>query len=194
MIKGIALAGLGLQFAFAFPLSATVAFGLGIGLNAGVAIGTLGALGGLMTGLTGPDVQRRTVPNQGIRQSAVNVAVFALLGCLFVGLPYAVLNVWAAAVVTRTLPDATDWVRLGLGSGLSFGLLAGLLPGAACIQHVILRLVLWWSGMAPMRYVQFLDFATERMLLQRIGGRYRFLHVLLRDHFARAVLPTAQKS
>ena len=129
---------------------------------------------------------------RGFRQSAVNVAVFALLGCLFVGLPYGVLNVLSAGVLTRTLPDAADWVRLGLGSGMIVGFLAGLLPGAACIQHVILRLVMWWSGMAPLRYVRFLDFATERMLLQRIGGRYRFLHVLLRDHFACAALPPSE--
>jgi len=38
--------------------------------------------------------------------------------------------------------------------------------------------------MAPWRYVRFLNYATNQLLLQRVGGRYRFLHVLLRDHFA----------
>ena len=58
------------------------------------------------------------------------------------------------------------------------------MPGAACIQHFTLRFVLWCYGMAPWRYVRFLNFATDQLLLQRVGGRYRFLHVLLRDHFA----------
>jgi hypothetical protein len=161
--------------------------GLGFGLNAGLVVGMFGALCGTMSGLTGPDVERRTAPNQGIRQSAVNVAVFAALGCLFVGVPFGALNVLGAAAAARTLPDAADWLRTGAGSGVFFGVMAGLLPGAACLQHLTLRLILWWSGTAPLRYARFLDFATERMLLQRIGGRYRFLHVLLRDHFATAV-------
>ena len=189
VLRDIALAGLGLTSGFVALLTGALMFGLGAGVNAAIVFGTLGALCGTMTGLTGPDVQRRAVPNQGIRQSAVNVAVFASLGGLFVSPLYGVPNVLAAAAAVRTLPDAADWVRLGLGSGLFFGLLAGLLPGAACIQHAILRFVLWWSGTAPIHYVKFLDFATKRMLLQRIGGRYRFLHVLLRDHFARGMPP-----
>jgi hypothetical protein len=45
--------------------------------------------------------------------------------------------------------------------------------------------VLWASGTVPFRIPRFLDFASDRMLLQRVGGRYRFIHVLLRDHLAR---------
>jgi hypothetical protein len=65
-----------------------------------------------------------------------------------------------------------------------FGFLGGLVPGAACIQHFTLRFVLASSGRAPWRYARFLNYATERMLLQRVGGRYRFILALLRDHFA----------
>jgi hypothetical protein len=32
--------------------------------------------------------------------------------------------------------------------------------------------------------IALLDYCTERLLLQRIGGRYRFMHKLLQDHFA----------
>ena len=62
------------------------------------------------------------------------------------------------------------------------------MPGAACVQHFTLRLVLWWRGVIPWQYARFLDYATERMFLQRIGGRYRFIHELLRDHLAAAQL------
>ena len=68
-------------------------------------------------------------------------------------------------------------------------LVSALVPGAACVQHVVLRFVLWCRGVAPWRYARFLDYATERMLLQRIGGRYRFIHNLLRDHFAATAPP-----
>jgi hypothetical protein len=33
-----------------------------------------------------------------------------------------------------------------------------------------------------------LDDCIERLLLQRIGGRYRFMHKLLQEHFAKMPL------
>ncbi|MEP7304039.1 MAG: TIR domain-containing protein [Acidobacteriota bacterium] len=144
----------------------------------------LGALFGLLSGLTGPDVERRTAPNQGIRQSAKNVGVFALVGVLVVGLPYSLFNLAAGVVWTRTAPSVLDWVNLGLGPAMLFGVMGGFVPGVACIQHFTLRSVLWFFGLAPWRYARFLNYATERMLLQRVGGRYRFIHDLLREHFA----------
>ena len=148
--------------------------------------GVLGALAGALSAATGADVERRLLPNQGIRQSAVNIAIFAALGALVVGQLYGLVNLSAAAAMARTVPTTADWLRFGLSAGVILGVLAGLLPGAACIQHFVLRFVLWASGKAPLRFVQFLNFATERRLLQRVGGRYRFIHVSLRDYLATA--------
>lgn len=53
-----------------------------------------------------------------------------------------------------------------------------------CIQHFFLRYFLFKSGNIPWNYTRFLDYATELLLLQRIGGSYRFIHRTLRDHFA----------
>jgi len=148
--------------------------------------GVLGALFGVLNGLTGPDVQRRTIPNQGIRQSAVNVGVFALLGGLIIGLPYGIGNLVVGAAWTGVVPGVMDGINMGLGGAVVIGLAGGLVPGAACIQHFTLRVVLSCFGLAPLRYAPFLNHATERMFLQRVGGRYRFIHDLLRDHFALA--------
>jgi hypothetical protein len=144
----------------------------------------LGALFGLLRGLTGPDVQRRTTPNQGIRQSAGNVPMFALVGALVIGLPYGLVNVTIGAGMTRLAPSAWDWVNFVAAPAVWFGLMGALVPGSACVQHFTLRFVFWCCGVAPLRYVRFLNYATDRMLLQRIGGRYRFIHGLLREHFA----------
>jgi hypothetical protein len=144
----------------------------------------LGALFGVLNGLTGPDVERRTLPNQGIRQSAANVRVFALAGLLIVGVPYGLTNLMVGAAITRVAPSALDWLHLGLAPTTMFGVMGGLIPGAACIQHFALRFVLWCFGLSPWRFVGFLNYATERMLLQRVGGRYRFIHDLLREHVA----------
>ena len=146
--------------------------------------GVPAALAGALSGAGGADVERRLVPNQGIRQSALNVVIFSALGLLVIGIPYGLFNLSLAALMTRTLPTPADFMSLAAGAGATFGLLAGLLPGAACIQHFVLRFVLWASGTLPLRYAHFLNFATRRRLLQRVGGRYRFIHVLLRDHLA----------
>jgi DNA polymerase III delta prime subunit len=53
------------------------------------------------------------------------------------------------------------------------------------IKHLSLRLVLWQSGTIPWNYARFLNYCTERLLLQRIGGRYRFMHKLLQEYFAK---------
>lgn len=81
----------------------------------------------------------------------------------------------------------------GLISGLIFGLIFGLINGLhyllifvgkVFIQHFSLRLVLYFNGYIPWNYARFLDYSTERLFLQRVGGRYRFIHKLLQDHFA----------
>ncbi|MGA1264441.1 MAG: hypothetical protein ACO331_11135 [Prochlorothrix sp.] len=51
-------------------------------------------------------------------------------------------------------------------------------------QHISLRLVLTQNGSTPWNYARFLNYCTELTLLQRVGGRYRFIHKLLQDHFA----------
>lgn len=48
--------------------------------------------------------------------------------------------------------------------------------------------MIWRHGYAPPRYDRLLDYATERLLLQRIGGRYRFMHKLLQEYFAAMLL------
>jgi hypothetical protein len=183
-VRGVALMaarlGTGLVTALTSSLLGAVLAGV-FGMLMG---GFLGALFGVLEGLTGPEVERRTIPNQGIRQSAVNVGVFALAGGLIVGLPYGVFNVLADALWLQVTPDPLDWLQLGLGAAVMFGLLGGLVPGAACIQHFTLRFVLTCYGWAPWRYASFLNHATDRMFLQRVGGRYRFIHDLLREHFA----------
>ncbi|MCY7272686.1 MAG: hypothetical protein LH702_02795 [Phormidesmis sp. CAN_BIN44] len=44
------------------------------------------------------------------------------------------------------------------------------------------------SHAIPWNYARFLNYATDRMFLQRVGGRYRFIHKLLQDHFAKMEL------
>ena len=184
IVRGITVMSASLGIGWVTGLVSALMFATIAGVFGMVTGGILGALFGLLKGLTGPDIERRTVPNQGIRQSAANVSVFALAGALIIGLPYGLMNLMIAVALTGVAPGPLDWLQLTIMPAVLLGLAGGLVPGAACIQHFVLRSVLSICGLAPWRYAQFLNYATERMLLQRIGGRYRFIHDLLREHLA----------
>lgn len=121
----------------------------------------------LLRGLTGSGIETSTLPNQGIWQSAKNTIVFILIGVLALG-PMSIL------VGSRIL--------VGTSIGILFGLLSP--AGIACIQHLTLRVVLCCNGYIPWNYAHFLDYATQLIFLQKVGGGYIFIHRLLLEHFA----------
>jgi hypothetical protein len=121
----------------------------------------------LMRGLTGSTIEITTLPNWGMHQSAKNALVFTLIGVLTLTTVAYVLGAPAIA-------------------GAVVGLLVGLYSpaGLACMQHLTLRLILWRKGAMPWNYARFLDYATQLILLQKVGGGYIFIHRLLLEHFA----------
>jgi hypothetical protein len=162
-----------------FIMAGTSAIG---GLSSGGVLGVL--LSALSRGLSGPDIDRRIVPNQGIYQSALNIGVFALGGGLVLGWIWGLMNLAGAVLSTGLLPTPMEVLRYWLSNSLFLGLLSGFLPATACIQHVMLRIMLWRSGFAPWNYARFLNHATERLFLQKVGGRYLFIHRLLLEYLA----------
>lgn len=140
---------------------------------------------GFIGGLVGPDITVRSFPNQGIKRSAMNAAKFCLIGIIS-GI---VIGRLAATVFQAHIHS--PW-RYALGAMLPWAFFVALIGGGkACLQHVILRFLLYRQGKLPWDYAKFLDYCTERLLLQRVGGRYRFMHRLLRDHFA--TMPLSDK-
>jgi serine/threonine protein kinase len=163
-----------------------LARGVGVGLLLGVGVSLVfdGATG-LAVGLTawlafcyfaGLDLQpvhsdgvRVTAPNQGIRQSLRNAMRGSLAGAAMGAL---------AAFIAGDLPGMLFVVPL-------FSLIGSLIAGAyPCLQHLILRVLLWKNGCAPWAYAQFLEFAAERILVHRVGGGYAFVHRALLEYFA----------
>ncbi|MGB7315126.1 MAG: hypothetical protein WA939_19510 [Nodosilinea sp.] len=63
-----------------------------------------------------------------------------------------------------------------------FGFIFG--GGEALIQHLALRTTLFLNGHTPRNYAHFLNYAEERLFVQRVGGGYIFVHRLLLEHFA----------
>jgi hypothetical protein len=59
------------------------------------------------------------------------------------------------------------WLLIGLLVGVGVGLRFG---GFACLQHIVLRLLLRRNGFAPLNYVKFLDYAAKRIFLRKVVG------------------------
>jgi hypothetical protein len=149
------------------------------------------ALGGMLVFGWRPSmlVAKTVVPNQGFWQSlrnAVGISLFMLLILLPLSLPIA----WGMApkgteaiwVLLPYLQLAIPFVFAAVGlMTLPLGLLVG---GAACLQQLIIRLILSSSEQLPWNLIQTLDQATDRIILQRVGGGYIFQHRLLQEHFA----------
>jgi GTPase SAR1 family protein len=109
--------------------------------------------------------------------------LFGLLFGFFVWLLFGLVK---SVIVTRTVPNEGlhRSARYALLVGLFFGLLVWLLFGCACIQHLVLRIMLWRNGSAPLNYVRFLDYAADHIFLRKVGGGYIFVHRLLLEYFA----------
>ena len=60
--------------------------------------------------------------------------------------------------------------------------------GSQWIKYRAFRLILGFSGQIPWNITRFLDYCTERKILQREGNRYRFIHPLVQEHFANLLL------
>lgn len=162
------------------------------GLYAGVVLGSIsGLLLGLLYGLRGGlsneqiDEHIRLRPNQGIRDSGWNALRSGLGFWLVFGLVGALTGGLVGALVGKVPTGLGFGLLAGLVFGLIFGPSVGLgYGGVAYLQHYSLRFLLWRRGAMPWRYVRFLEETTERILLQRVGGGYRFIHPLFLGYFA----------
>ncbi len=177
-----------------------------IGVSAGLSLisGLAGTLlfllvFGLIGRLVASHNKMSITPNQSIKQSATN----AIVATLFLGLVSSlamglIFGPFWEVIMPQELPNLMAPTpklelflsRLSVFSAfmlaifLSFGSIGGLLYGGiTCIQHLILRLVLYCNNYIPWNYARFLDYAADRLFLQKVGGGYIFTHRMLMEHF-----------
>lgn len=142
---------------------------LGSAILSGISIlsFTFGIVNSLIQGITGPSIENKIIPNQGIFRS----------------LKYSIFFSFISAILAIVIAGLIQFPVIFWGVfGLFFGFAAG--GGAMCIKHLILRIILYLKGHIPWNYAQFLNYAVERAFLQRVGGGYIFSHRLLMEHFA----------
>jgi hypothetical protein len=190
-----------------FGLFVVVFFGFIIFLLWGLLWGlVLGLVRGLISGFK-QELKVRISPNQGIWNS-IKILLWITVLSYPLGVIFRISLVsplyflplkepdhnWSLHVIA-ILWQNLEWIELikfilnetgSLTIGLLWSLIFGVFYGGglACVQHFSLRLVLWQSGTIPWNFARFLNYCVERRLLLRVGGRYRFLHRELLDHFA----------
>lgn len=191
VLGGILMASLMILVAGNSGIFYGIHYGLIYGLIYGAIVGLVAATAGVLAGFVTDgwssgtlDDRHLTRPNEGIRRSLSNAILAAVLFGLLGGVISGVICALAFA-----LAGISAWPILGLGLAIVLGsqfLLLFFLQqgGIAYAGHYILRWYLWRRGDLPWKYTKFLDYATERILLRRVGGGYIFIHRLLLEYFA----------
>ncbi|MFC1960266.1 hypothetical protein ACFLYO_06120, partial [Chloroflexota bacterium] len=165
---------LGVFFGIVFGLRMGLAFGLAFGLAAGLA-------SALAKSFAGEVISENTRPNQGMWRTRNHllrmVGVGLLAGLVFMGVLLVAGLLIADPVfiwlVQASWPFTILFIFIAMGYSME-------IP----IRHFILRVMLTRAGYMPWNYAAFLDYCCDHVLLERVGGGYRFVHVLLRDYFA----------
>ena len=128
-----------------------------------------GLVEGFIWGTSVPELKKITVNNQGIKESAKNAVTFTFIG----GGAWLLLYILVLKLMGEPLEHQSLLVD-SISCGLFFGIYMG---GLACLQHWVLRFLLWRNDDIPWNYAQFLKYATERGFLEHDGGFYQFKHL-----------------
>jgi hypothetical protein len=181
-----------------FKPVAGLVHGLIGGLTAWLIIGLASALTIWLTsllarGLFSRLTDERSRLNKRIHQSAryalVGGLAAGLASGLFFGLIGALVGGLVSGLIGGLVVGLVGGLIAGLAGGLAVGAVVGLVDGlvvgrAAGLQPYSVRVLLASNGLAPLRYVRFLDEATEQLFLRRVGSGYLFVHGLLLNYFA----------
>ena len=162
--------------------------GLWIGLFSSLILILFFSLFGTLTfGLRNTQIQNKDFPNQGIKLSAINALFY---GCFFGLCSSLVLILFFMLISFIFVVDLTleldNWFVIISGFGWLVGSFYGFLSFGLyqCLKHLIVRIALTFGRHTPWNYARFLEHAVKHRFIQRTGGRYRFVHDLLRKHFA----------
>lgn len=180
---GFLIRAIELQQEFAWPLEGARVIGYGIGTSL-IALCNHWLQQGYRGGLPQEFLpeSKWLEPNQRIRSSVHNALLIAGISALLNWLMY--------ALSYKIRADTGGvWPQFAFPFGILFGLSAGVLTvllygGMACLRHLVLRMLLWRTHVFPWNATSFLNDATARILLRRVGAGYSFTHRLLMEHFA----------
>jgi hypothetical protein len=142
---------------------------------------SFGLFSGLIGGLKGEPIAETIYPGQILFFSARNSLLVFMLFWLSITLLFGLSTALFFGLSLALIDDFIIGMKFGLGVGLIFGLVSG---GLAVIQHYILRLSIALQRLFPWRLIPFLEYASDRIFLYRVGSGYIFIHRSFMDHFA----------
>ena len=176
LVRGLLIGlGAGLITGLTVGVGSDLAHGLAAGLASWLAIWLFI---GSFRAIERKELSIRRYPNEGIHASANNALTMGLgvgLASWLAGWMGAGLFMeWGVGQGVKLMPIG---LFLGLYTGMIFG-------GFACIEHFLLRIMLWFKNFAPWDYAKFLDYAADRIFLRKVGGGYVFIHKNIMDYFA----------
>lgn len=128
------------------------------------------------------NVTEKTVyPNQSIYYAFRVAGAFVLLGAVGGAATGAI-----AGAIMFAGREATIAAGVASMLGAVWGAMYGVLMygGKTVFQHYLLRFFLWRSGKFPRNITAFLDWSAQRVLVQRVGGGWRFIHRTMQERFA----------
>ena len=144
---------------------AAIVFGLLLGLQSGLVMI-------LINGISSREIQKTERPNQGIYTSVFNALILMII------FPS---TVW----LMNFLTSMANFEFIKPNGLILFGLIGLLIGGGyTSLRHFILRVLLYGKKYSPWNYTRFLDYATDRLFMQKVGGGYIFVHRMLLEHFA----------
>jgi NACHT domain len=168
LIIGLAVGGI---FGFAFGLSAwlTVVGGIDwiVSVSVNAIVNVIDRLMDRESIKNNPDIVTTTIPNQEIKETIRSAFSWGLF------------SAFVSGIISQILQP--QFFLIGVLFGFVYG---ATTQGRFAIQHLSLRIVLFLSHKIPWNYADFLNYATERIFLQKVGGGYIFIHRLLQEHFA----------
>lgn len=152
----------------------------------------IGFLVGCLTSFQTGVVETKRKPNQGIHLTARNALIVALFiaGLVFITIfvSFVPVSIFSDGMelkdaLARNLEPANLFFGGILSGTIAFLVMLGY-GGLDVLYHYTLRFLLILQRCIPMRYAHFLDYASERVFLQKVGGSYIFTHRLLLEYFA----------
>jgi NACHT domain len=180
--------------------------GIPAGLIVGLVIGLMawrevGVIGGIVVGLLiasassvplgmryrDEELDATPSPGQAFARDASAFRLTALWAGLAAGSVGFIGGAASSISGVGAKPGLADFLRDGLGIGLSGGIAVGLCYGFYHAASPDFRILNWWlacQGKVPWRFRHFLDDAHQKTVLRQVGASYEFRHGILQDRLA----------
>ena len=134
-------------------------------------------------------IKNTKYPNQMIIESSLRGIELLTLGVFCMTMLILFIKLILTIYLGHSNVDSLDEsYRLNIQSIITIiwgtGILFLYFAFSTFVQHLGLRIILVLTKNSPWNYANFLDYATERLFMQKVGGGYKFIHRMLMEHFA----------